>query len=87
MELLMPARRCGIALRTTFIFATFRVAAITYEVFASDDAVFTCASPARIFLQRPSVAVVDFTVFEPTAYKYNNNIVLYRYFIFFFFAI
>lgn len=69
----MPAGRCGIALRTTFIPVTSRDAAIAYKVLAGDYAVLTCASPARIFALRPSVAIVDFATFEPAAYKYNNN--------------
>lgn len=77
----MPAGRCGIALRTTFIPMASRCAAIAYEVLASDHAVLTRTSPARIFLLRPSVAIVDFATFQPAAYKYNNNTIsLYSFF-------
>lgn len=73
----MSAGRCGIALRTTFVPVASRCAAIAYEILASDHAILTRASPARIFDLRPSVAIVDFMAFEPATYKYNNNIVIF----------
>lgn len=61
----MPAGRCGIALRTAFVPVASRCAAITHEILASDYTILTRASPARIFVLRPSVAIVNFTAFEP----------------------
>jgi len=65
MELLMPARRGGVTLRTTFVLVASRYAAVTYGIFASDHTVLARASPARISGRRQCVAVIDFTIFEP----------------------
>lgn len=65
MELLMPAGRSGITLRTTLIHVASRYAAVTYGTLASDHTVLACASLARISGRRHRCAVVDFTIFVP----------------------
>lgn len=65
MELLMPAGRGGITLRTTLVPVASRCAAVTYGILAGDDTVLARASPARISGRRQRITVVDFAVFKP----------------------
>lgn len=66
VDLLMPARRGGVALGAALVPLGTRNAAVADGVPATDDTVRARASPARVAAGCQRVAVRDLSVLEPT---------------------